>query len=341
MTIKVKFISVLKYLLFLSIGIGLVWWQFSKMTATEEQQFTESLEKARYIYVIPIVILGLLSHYFRALRWKLLIDPIQKVSTANTFYSVLIGYLGNTFVPRFGEILRCTMLSRYEKAPFPKLVGTVITERLFDLVCFVLFFFLTIIIQLDTVRDFVDNKLSAMASSESTVSPWLKFLVVVTICLVVYFLFRYITQKYADHRLVIRLRNLINGLKEGVSTIFRLQKRGLFLFYTVMIWALYLSQIYIGFSALDITAALGIRAAMSVLALSTIAMIVSPGGLGAFPVAVQQVLLVYHIDNISFGWLVWGVNTALIILAGLVSLVLMVWSNKRKNPESKTRDAQP
>lgn len=328
---RIKLSTIFQYLIFFAIGLGLVWWQLGRMTPEEKTQFYESLRNARYIYVIPIVILGLLSHLFRALRWKLLINPMGKVSGENAFYSVMTGYFGNTFIPRFGEILRCTMLSKYEKVPFSKLVGTVITERLFDLVCFILFLLLTVLIQLNTVGDFLDEKLSLISTQKRGVHSWLKLLIFLAIVIVCITAGSYLMKKYKDRKLVLKIKGLLAGLREGVSTIFRLRERGAFLLYTILIWALYLSQIYIGFKALDVTQHLGIGAGMSVLALSTIAMIVAPGGLGAFPVAVQQVLLVYHVNNISFGWLVWGVNTALIIVAGAISFLLLIYRNKGRH----------
>jgi hypothetical protein len=120
-------------------------------------------------------------------------------------------------------------------------------------------------------------------------------------------------------------------LKEGFLTILHLKKRKTFIAHSVFIWACYLSEVYIGFSALDATSSLGITAAFSVLSLATLAMIVSPGGLGAFPIAVQQVLLIYNVDNISFGWLMWGVTTAIVIVVGILSFGLLIYQNKTRH----------
>src|SRR5437868_5966331 len=118
---KKKFLSVLKFVFFLGIGLFLVWWQFSKMTAIQKTQFGESLKHANYWLLFPIVILALLSHISRAIRWKILIAPMgYRPSTKNAFYSLMSGYLVNTFVPRAGEILRCSLLSKYEKIPVNK-----------------------------------------------------------------------------------------------------------------------------------------------------------------------------------------------------------------------------
>ncbi len=325
---KKKLIAVLKYVVFLSIGVGLIWWQLSKMTEEEKQQFTASLQNARYIYVIPIVVMGLLSHYFRALRWKLLIEPIGKVSDAKAFYATMSGYFGNTFVPRAGEILRCTMLSKYGNLSFTKLLGTVIVERIFDMFSFALVIFLTVVIQIPTVKSFLQNALTRIEGSDSGWPVWVNILILLSLLLIGYLVARRIIVKYAHNKIIARIINLWGSLKEGLSTILHLKKRGAFLGYTFLIWALYLLQIYVGFRTLDDTIGLGLPVAMSVLSLSTIAMIITPGGLGAFPVAVQQVLLIYHVDNLSFGWLVWSVNTGIIIIAGLISIGLLIYQNK-------------
>lgn len=332
---KKKIFAFLKYAVFLVIGIGLVWWQISKMTSFEKEQFITSLRNAKYIYVIPIVIMGLLSHFFRALRWKLLIDPIGKVSVANSFYATLTGYFGNTFVPRAGEILRCTMLSRYEGVPFSKLIGTVIVERFVDLASFILFIFLTAVIQIQTVNGFLLNAWNNIFVHDTGTPVWAKASIVIFSIALLYVLANWFLKRYSNNRFVARFRDLWKNLKEGLSTILHLKRRGAFLVYTFLIWAMYLLQIYIGFNTLEITSDLGLPAAMSVLTLSTVAMIITPGGLGAFPVAVQQVLLIYHIDNLSFGWLVWGANTAIIILAGLASFGLLIYQNKNNHEKSR------
>lgn len=331
---KKKILSALNYLVFFSIGIALIWWQISKMTQDEKTQFVLSLKNLNYFYVIIIVLMGLLSHYIRALRWKLLIDPMGKTSARNAFYAVMIGYLGNTFVPRAGEILRASILSRYEKIPVAKLLGTVIVERLFDMICYLLFIILTVLVQLELVREFVSGKIKDIIFSDVGMPVWQKLLILMAAALAVYFFFRWFFKRYSQNKLVARIIQVWKGLKEGLTTIFHLKKKNAFLIYSLFIWALYMFQIYLGFRTMEATAHLGVGAAMSVLTLSTLAMIISPGGLGAFPVAVQQVLLVYHVENISFGWLVWGVNTIIIILAGSLSFVLMTYQNRNTKPDT-------
>ncbi|MDP4285763.1 MAG: lysylphosphatidylglycerol synthase transmembrane domain-containing protein [Bacteroidota bacterium] len=329
---KKRLLSILKYLIFLGIGIFLMWWQLSKMTALQRIQFEESLRNAHYIYIIPITALAILSHISRAVRWKILIEPMGYIpSTANTFYATMCGYFANTFVPRAGEILRCTMLGRYEKIPVTKLIGTILVERTFDLFCYFFVIIITILIQIQTVSDFVKSKLEQISNQKHIGSAWWIILILVGVGGLIILFIRWLFNRHSGHRHIIKLKGLHVGLKEGFYAIIHLKKRKYFIAHTLFIWVMYLMEVYVGFYALSATSSLGIGAALSVLSLSTLAMIIAPGGIGAFPVAVQQVLLIYNIDNISFGWLMWGVSTGIIIIVGIICFGLIIYYNKNKN----------
>ena len=308
------------------------------MTQLQKVQFVETLKNAHYIYLLPILILAVLSHLSRAMRWKIMLEQMgYHPSTSNTFYATLTGYFANNFVPRAGEIMRCSMLTRYEKIPFSKAFGTVIVERLFDLISYGVVIIITFLIQINTVTDFISEKMEAIVPKTFVISPWLIGAIVVALLLIAYFVIKWGFTKFTHLGIVKKTEQVIVGLKEGFLTIIHLKKRKAFLFHTIFIWTLYLLQIYVGFNALNITSGLGIGAAFSVLSLSTLAMIISPGGIGAFPVAVQQVLLIYHVDNISFGWLIWGANTGIIIILGIMSFTLLHFKNKNETDQQHTR----
>lgn len=337
---KKKIISFLKYIFFLGIGVFLVWWQFDKMTPVQRVQFAESLQNANYWLLIPVIILSLLSHFSRAVRWKVLMQPMGYTpSTSNTFYAVMTGYLVNTFVPRAGEILKCTLLSRYEKIPVNKLIGSILVERAFDLVCYIIFIIITVLIQINHVSSFVKKKFAQMAEG-SPASIGIKLLITASVIFAFAWFIKWLFKKFAHHRYIINIKGFHVGIKEGFYAIARLKKRGWFIFHTVFIWSMYLLQVYIGFSALSATSHLGIAEACSVLSLATLGMIVSPGGIGAFPLAVQEVLLIYHVDNISFGWMVWSLSTLIILIGGLISLGLLVYKNENLNEAKQTNTTE-
>jgi uncharacterized protein (TIRG00374 family) len=333
---KKKLLSVFKYVLFLGIGIFLTWWQLSKMTSLQKIQFRESLLHAHYIYLIPVLIITFLGHISRAVRWKILIEPMgYEPKTSNTFYAVMCGYFANTFLPRAGEILRCTLLSRHEKIPVTKLLGTILVERIFDLLCYFFLIVITFLIQIGTVSDFIKSKIKELKNYQTPFPIWLMILIFLLIAAIIFVTGKWFLKKYQNHQLILKLKGFHIGLKEGYSTILHLKKRKKFFAHTIFIWTCYLFQVYIGFSALTATSSLGIGAAFSILSLVTLAMIVSPGGLGAFPVAVQQVLLIYNVDNISFGWLMWGITTGIVIVVGIICFGLFIYQNKNKNEKEQ------
>ena len=113
-----KILSLLKYIVFLGGGLLLVWWQLHSMTDEQETQFINAFKSANYILVLPVVIINLLSHLSRSMRWKLLMEPLgYNPSLKNVFGATMVGYLANSAVPRLGEVLKCTLLAKYEKLP--------------------------------------------------------------------------------------------------------------------------------------------------------------------------------------------------------------------------------
>lgn len=332
---KKRILSILKYVLFFGLGIFLIWWQFSKMTEKQIDQFKESLVNANYWIIIPVIIMAICSHISRALRWKILIEPLgYNPSTTTTFYTVMSGYLANTFIPRGGEILKCSLLSRYEKIPVNKLIGTILVERAFDLVCYFGLIAITILLQIKYVSHFVKEKIELISSTKHGLPVWGKLLILIFLVFLFILMFRWIFKRFAHHRYIISIKGFHIGLMEGIRTIKYLKNRGWFIAHTLFIWSMYLLQIYAGFFALSATSHLGITEACSVLSLATLAMIVSPGGIGAFPLAVQEVLLIYNIDNVSFGWMIWGVSTGIVLVVGLLSFVLLM-NKKKKDHEAK------
>jgi glycosyltransferase 2 family protein len=156
--IKKRLRIILQYLLFLGLGVFLVWWSVNRMNEEELQQCKEAMASARYILIIPVFIIISASHISRAIRWKLLMKPMgYNPGLLNTFFAVMIGYLANLAFPRLGEVLKCTLLARYEKVPADKLVGTILIERVADVVCLLLVFAVTILTQYDLIGQFAKD----------------------------------------------------------------------------------------------------------------------------------------------------------------------------------------
>ncbi len=330
---KKKISQLLQYVIFLGGGIFLVWWQLKSMNLEEKNEFYNAIKNANFWILIPISIMSILSHISRSMRWKLLMEPLDfHPKLRNVFMVTMVGYLANAAIPRLGELLKCTFLARYEKLKLDKLVGTIILERSFDLVCYAIFIAFTILIQIKIIGSFATEKLDRLFQGNPTLT-FLKLGLVIGAIILFWFVMRWIIKKNPQNKLINKINLIIKGVLEGLSTIKHMKKKGAFLMHTIFIWCMYLGQIYLGFWGLDSTASLGIGAACSVLSLATLSMIVTPGGIGSFPIFIMQTLMIYGLNSAqgkAFGWLMWSASTGLIVLVGFVSLLLLPVLNKKE-----------
>ena len=251
----------------------------------------------------------------------------------NVFAVTMIGYLANAAIPRLGEILKCTFLARYEKLKVDKLVGTIIVERAFDLVCYLVFIGITVLIQIGVVGDYVKDELKLLGKSKG-LPLWTKALIIFgLICFLLYFV-KFLFKKFPYNNIILRINNFVKGIAEGFRSIKNLKHIKLFIIHTIFIWSMYLLQIYIGFSAMEGITHLGLKTACAELSLATLAMIVTPGGIGSFPIFVGKTLWLYGIGSQlgeAFGWLMWGVVTGIVIIAGLAALLVIPFINRNNN----------
>lgn len=330
---KKKISQLLQYVIFLGGGIFLVWWQLKSMNLEEKNEFYNAIKNANFWILIPISIMSIMSHISRSMRWKLLMEPLDfHPKLRNVFMVTMVGYLANAAIPRLGELLKCTFLARYEKLKLDKLVGTIILERSFDLVCYAIFIAFTILIQIKIIGSFATEKLDRLFQGNPTLT-FLKLGLVIGAIILFWIVMRWIIKKNPQNKLINKINLMIKGVFEGLSTIKHMKKKGAFLMHTIFIWCMYLGQIYLGFWGLDSTASLGIGAACSVLSLATLSMIVTPGGIGSFPIFVMQTLMIYGLTSAqgkAFGWLMWSASTGLIVLIGFVSLLLLPVLNKKE-----------
>jgi glycosyltransferase 2 family protein len=308
------------------------------MTEIEKSEFADAFHHANYWLVAPIIIMALLSHLLRAIRWKYLMEPLDyHPKLKNVFSVVMIGYLANSAIPRLGEILKCTFLARYEKLNVGKLVGTIIIERTFDLICFIIFIGLTILIQINIIGKYVHQKIIKIGD-KAGIPVWVNLLIIIVIIVLIVVTIKILFKKFPQNKIINKTSLFIKGIAAGFKTIKQLKKKRLFLMQTFFIWLLYLLQVYIGFQAMEGTSHLSIKAACSVLTLASLAMIVTPGGIGSFPLFVMETLLIYSIASPlgkAFGWLIWGVSTGIVIIAGVACLLIIPYINRKRNEISK------
>ena len=327
--------TILQYSFFLGLGIFLVWWSVKDLTGDDKSQIKASLKTARYWLLIPVFGILFLSHLIRAIRWKLLMEPLgYRPSTTNTLFAVFIGYLANQAVPRLGEVLKCTVLSRYEKIPTDKLIGTIILERVIDALTLLLIFGITLAIQPDIYSLLIDTIFNSKKDGDThkTISSSIVLMILAAIVIVVLCIWMIKGKKnFSD--LFLLLKKIGNSIWQGISAIQHLNKKWLFIFLTISMWALYLAGGYIGFMALKETQQYGIKEAFTVLSAGSVGMIATPGGIGAYAYLLQKTMQMYGLNEgiaLAFGWILWLAQTAVILIGGLISFVGMPYYNKKK-----------
>ena len=334
MIMNKRFSILLQYLFFLGIGVFLVWWSVKDIDNEKLSEIRSALKHARLYLIAPVFIILLLSHYVRALRWRLLMEPMgYKPGKANTFFAVMVGYLANQALPRLGEVLKCTLLARYEKIPADKLVGTIILERLIDAVSLLIVFSITLLIQPGLYSQIVNTVFNGGAEEETRkISGYLIGLILIGIIAILIVLWMIIKKKtFSD--LLAAVKKIGSRIWQGLSAIQHLKKRRQFMLLTLAMWSLYISGGYIGFQALLETRHYGIKEAFTILSAGSIGMIVTPGGIGAYPYLIEATMMLYGLKQsiaVAFGWLLWLAQTVVILIFGLLSFGALPWFNKRK-----------
>jgi hypothetical protein len=298
---------------FTLVGVGLLFLAYRNI---DLDKVWEDVKTAKPAWLLLSAVIGILSHYVRAVRWKLLLEPLgHRPRTTSSFYAVMIGYVANFAGPRLGEVLRPASLKKTDNIPLDHSIGTVISERLIDLIMTVLIATVIVFYQFDLIYNVVDDNILQPLKSKT----WLLvgLMVVGVIGLVVLWLLR---KQIGSSPFGRKAVQFVVGLKEGMRTILRMKQLGLFLFESVLIWVLYFLMSYVIFFSLEGTAHLGIQAGLTVLLLGTAAMIIPiPGGLGTFHYIVKEGLLLYAITEsaaASYAAVAHGVQMIMIFVVG-------------------------
>lgn len=324
--------SGLKFVLFLSLGLSLIWYSVHSFSAQDIEKLIEMVGGADKLTILYCIIIVMLSHFIRSLRWQMMIVPLGKTPRLiNIFYAVLTGFFFNLLFPRLGEIMKCSLISKYEKIPVDKLVGTMVAERIIDLLCLIVVIFLTIVTQISVVGDYTQELIVSL--SQKFKLSLFPILIIVTIT----FFSIVIALKYLKNsniKWVIKIKSLFKGVMEGLMTILKMKHKTYFLLYTVGIWFLYLASIRVGFPAIAGLAHLGWVPSLTILTFGSFAMIATQGGIGAYQLAVQKTLGLYGINaltGLAFGWLLWAVQTILMLVTGPISLLLLYLQRNKNN----------
>lgn len=323
-------LKVLKFFAFFTLGAFIFWLIYKDQDIERIKSVLKN--DVKYFWVVLSLVIGLLSHISRTLRWGLMIEPIgHKPRFINTFLAVMVGYLMNMALPRMGEISRCGVLSRYEKISFTKLVGTVVAERLVDVISLLILLVVVIFSQFGKMIAFlkqnpeIQEKLSSISGS-----PY--FLSGLVFIVILFFVFR---KAIKDTALFKRMVEIMNNFKEGFISIRSIEKKGWFYFHSAFIWVMYYLMLYSIFFAFEFTSNLNPIAGLTTFVMASFGMVAPvQGGIGAWHFMAKEALSLYGVANengIIFAFVAHGSMTAMIILIGIISMLILPFINRRKD----------
>ena len=307
----------------IALGVFLIWYSLSKLSTSDIESIKLSFKTANYWWVLVSLILGILSHLSRAYRWQFLLEPLgYKPRFANSVMAVLIAYLLNLFIPRSGEFARAASVKKYENIPFEKAFGTIVAERVADLIILLLIIGVAFFFQTELISSFIFKE------NESS-SIYYKIFVFVVLPLVGLFTYRLL--KKSKNPFIKSIITFVNGLIDGAKSIFTMKKKWEFIFHTIFIWGMYVLMFYVVTFALPETTNLPFAAIIVGFVVGGLSMALTNGGLGTYPLLVAGALVLYKIEHnpaLAFGWIMWTAQTLMVILFGSLSLILIPIYNK-------------
>jgi uncharacterized protein (TIRG00374 family) len=343
---KKTLLSGFQYIVFAALAIFFVWLSVRGLDHDKWVQLKKAMDQAHYWLLIPVFALLLLSHWFRALRWRQLMEPMGYYpSRLNSFFAVMIGYFVNLGAPRLGEVVKCTILARYEKVPAEKLVGTIVAERAFDVICLLIVFGLTFIFQFDIVSSLVNTYIYPLLQNKNGRPAYYKVIILVLSLIILFIILKIVFSRFGHINLIQKFRDILRGVWHGLISVRSLKNKPLFFFYTAIIWLLYLLSTWCGFFAINETSGLGLADALTVLAMGSVGMILSPGGIGAYALLVMETVSLYNIPREPYGqalgWLLWFGQFLSFITFGVVSFILLPRVNRTNKKKNETNPDYP
>ena len=321
-----KLLNVLKYALLLAFSGGMMWYA---LHGQDLSRVGESIRRANYWWLGLTVILSALGYFSRAYRWKMQLDAAgQRPPFWDVYNAMMVGYLANLVLPRLGEVLRCSVLRRLSGVPVQVGVGTMITERLIDVLVLVLLLGATLLLAFDQFWGFATGLFTDKYDSFGEHKTALLGLSAVGLALLLltgYLLWRNLEQ-LRKHKTFRKLVSFVRGMLAGIFSIRRLEHKGVFFLHTVFTWLVYFLTGYLAFFAFPETQHLGLVAGLAVLTFGTFGMAAPvQGGIGVYHVLVQSTLLVYGVSKeagIAYALVVHGTQTLLVVLMGGISFAV-------------------
>ena len=306
----------------LFIGLGIIYYQYTTLTTEELEKIKISFIKADYFYIFLSLFIALFGFWSRAYRWKFALQHLgYQTKFHNDLMTVCVSYLVNLTIPRSGEVSRAMLLKKYEDVPFDKGFGTIVAERIVDMLIFLLFVTIGFISQFETIYQYLVNN---GVKFETLIWAGILVFVVFVIFVLVWI--------YAEWKIILKLKQKLSGLIEGMQSILKMKDKWKYIFHSFFIWFSYLAMFYVTIFALPETTNISFDVVVMGFIFGTLAVGFTNGGLGAYPLAVASILGLYGISEgigTAFGYLIWVSQTLLTIFLGLLSYLLLPILNKK------------
>lgn len=326
--------SIVQYILLLALTAGLLWLSLRSLTVVGGESRTEFLWqtwlRANKTFLAIMALFAMLSHVLRAYRWKMLLEPTgSSIKLGNSFLSLMIGYLVNLAVPRGGEISRCYNLFKLEGTPVEVSFGTVVAERVVDVICLILLIIISFFVEWDKLIQFINSL--PFEGGSGRASLWIfaaLFLVIAFVAAIFFF------------RKNEKVKSIIAGFRRGLMAVFKIKNSFLFILSSIGIWVLYFVMSYFVIIAFPETDSLGFSAVLTLFAMGAIAMAAPlPGGAGSYHTIVPLgLVMLYNMpqaDAIAFVFIFHAWQTFIMIVGGVVSLAISYWIIRWRKPEIK------
>ena len=316
-----KFLKVLKNIVPLGLGLYLVYYSFANTSEADRQQIIISIKQADLRFVFLSLVFGAFSHLSRAYRWSYLLRPLgYRPTFMMRILTVMISYFSNLGIPRSGEVLRATALATYADVPFEKSFGTIVTERIIDLIMLFSLIGLGFVLQGELLLEVIGN-------------PSLDGMLLIWMVLAATVFFLGIRQlKRAQHALAVKIIPFFTGLWQGMLSVREIKHKWAFVGHTLFIWAMYLMMFWVVTLALPETSGLTFSALIPAFVAGGFAMSATNGGIGLYPIAVAAVLQAFDIpypQALAFGWVMWTGQTVMVVVFGSLSFLLLPVLSKK------------
>ncbi|MBA6152131.1 lysylphosphatidylglycerol synthase transmembrane domain-containing protein [Gelidibacter maritimus] len=296
------------------------WYTFSKLPIDKIIPYFKS---ANYGWIALGMCLGLLSNLSRAFRWNYLLAPMgYRVKLPNSVMAVFITYLANYGIPRSGEVLRAAVLTNYEEVPFQKAFGTIIAERMADMIILLSIVAITLLIQFDFIFELLQTSFQPN-----------KLILLGTVG-IVFSVLVFLYLRKSQSKIALKVRQFVRGLLEGVLSIFKMEQKWLFIIHTLFIWTMYVLMFYVTTLAVDDLKGVSMGALLIAFIAGSFTIAATNGGIFVYPLAIGAAFSIFNIPenpSIAFGWIMWASQTLMIIVLGSLSfLFLPIYNAKKK-----------